>query len=75
MGKGRDDTFRGHGEDMGTALGESQEATSMEDTRRTGRIMHTRACLSVMTSTVNGTELGAQERRNSLFLRYVSEPP
>ena len=31
--------------------------------------------LSVIPSTVNGTELGAQEWRDSLFLRYGIDPP
>ena len=31
--------------------------------------------MTVPPSTVNGTELGAQECRDSLFLRYGLEPP
>ena len=33
------------------------------------------AWLTVLPSTVNGTELGAQEWRDALFLRYVLDPP
>ena len=40
-----------------------------------GRIQRTRAWLSVLPSTVNGTELGAQEWRYFLFLRYSINPP
>ena len=35
----------------------------------------TGAWLTVLPSTVNGTELGAQEWRGALFLRYGLEPP
>ena len=35
----------------------------------------TGAWLTVHTSTVNGTELGAQEWCDTLFLRYGLEPP
>ena len=35
----------------------------------------TGAWLTVQPSTVNGTELGAQEWRYALFLRYGLEPP
>ena len=34
----------------------------------------TEACLIVQPSTVNGTELGAQEWRNALFLWYDLDP-
>ena len=40
-----------------------------------GRILRTGLWLSVLPSTANGTELGAQEWRDSLFLRYGIEPP
>ena len=33
------------------------------------------AWLTVLPSTVNGTELGAQEWRDALFLRYGLDPP
>ena len=33
------------------------------------------AWLTVLPSTVKGTELGAQEWRDALFLRYGLEPP
>ena len=35
----------------------------------------TGAWLTVQPSTVNGTELGAQEWRDALFLQYSLEPP
>ena len=38
------------------------------------RIQRTGARLSVLPSTVNGTELGAQEWRDFLFLRYGIKP-
>ena len=40
--------------------------------RRTAK---TGAWLTVLPSTVNGTELGSQEWRDALFLRYGLEPP
>ena len=39
------------------------------------RAAKTGAWLTVLLSTVNGTELGAQEWRDALFLRYGLEPP
>ena len=43
--------------------------------RRMRREAKTGAWLTVMPSTVNGTELGAQEWRDALFLRYGLKPP
>ena len=43
--------------------------------RRLRRATKTGACLTVHPSTVNVTELGAQEWRDAFFLRYVLEPP
>ena len=43
--------------------------------RRMRRAAKTGAWLKVMLSTVNGTELGAQEWRDALFLRYGLDPP
>ena len=40
-----------------------------------GRIKWTGAWLSVLPSTVNGMELGAQEWRDPLFLCYSIDPP
>ena len=39
------------------------------------RAKKTGAWLTVQPSTVNGTELGAQEWRDAAFLRYGLEPP
>ena len=44
-------------------------------TRRLQRATKTGAWLTVQPSTVNGTELGAQELRDAIFLRYGLEPP
>ena len=44
-------------------------------TRRLRRATKTGAWLTVQPSTVNGTELGAQEWRDTAFLRYGLEPP
>ena len=44
-------------------------------TRRLRRGKKTGAWLTVQLSTVNGTELGAQEWRDALFLRYGLDPP
>ena len=47
----------------------------VEVTRRLRRATKTGARLTVQPSTVNGTELGAQEWRDAAFLRYGLEPP
>ena len=47
----------------------------VEVTCRLSRATKTRAWLTVQPSTVNGTELGAQEWRDSAFLCYGLEPP
>ena len=39
------------------------------------RAAKNRAWLTVLPSTVNGTELGSQEWRDALFLRYGLDPP
>ena len=39
------------------------------------RAAKTGAWLTVLPSTVNGTEMGSQEWRDALFLRYGLEPP
>ena len=39
------------------------------------RAAKTRSWITVLPSTVNGTELGAQEWRDAFFLRYGLEPP
>ena len=75
MGEGRDEIRREHSEDADMALGESQAATSTEESRRMVWIIQTGAWLSVLLSTVNGTGLGAQEFSDSLFVRYGIKPP
>ena len=47
-----------------TALGEAQAAAYKPDAQWLGRIQRTEVWLSVLPSTVNGTELGAQEWRD-----------
>ena len=49
--------------------------TPVEVTRWLRRATKTGAWLTVQPSTVNGTELGAQEWRGTAFLRYGLEPP
>ena len=44
-------------------------------TRRLRRATKTGAWMTVQPSTVNGTDLGAQEWRDAAFLRYGLEPP
>ena len=59
MEEGREEIQRRHTEAAEAALGEAWAYASMEDTQWTGRIQRTGAWLSVLLSTVNGTELGA----------------
>ena len=75
MGEGREEIERQHAEAAETSLGEAQAAASKLDARRLLRIQQTRAWLSVIPFTVNGMELGAQEWRDSLLLRYGIKPP
>ena len=75
MGEGREEIQRRHVEAADTALGEAQAATSKPDARRLGRIQQTGVWIFVLPSTVNWTELGAQEWRYSLFLIYGIDPP
>ena len=75
MGEGREEIQQGHAEYVETALGEARATTLKPDARRMGRIQRTGAWLSVIPSTVNGTELGVQEWRESLFLCYIINPP
>ena len=51
------------------------EGTPVLHTRRLQRATNTGAWLTVQPSTVNGTEMGAQEWRDALFLRYDLELP
>ena len=50
------------------ALGEAWEAMTIDDALHMVRIMRKGAWLSMIPSTVNGTDLGAQEWRDPLFL-------
>ena len=75
MGEIRDEILRRIAEDAEMALEESQASESTEDTRRMGKIMRTGVWMSVLPSTVNGTELGAQKWRYSLYQRYGIDTP
>ena len=75
MGEGRDKIRWQNAEATEMALGAAQDAASKAYTRRMGRITRMGLWLSVLPSTANGTELGAQEWRDSLFMRYGIEPP
>ena len=75
MGKGRDEIRRRHAESAKTAMRESRAAASTDESHRTRRIARMGAKLSVPPSTVNGTELGSQECRDYLLLRYGIKPP
>ena len=57
IGEGRYEIRQRHAEDVETALDEAQAAGSTEDAWRMGQITRTGAWLSVLSSTVNGTEL------------------
>ena len=57
MEEGKEDTQQRHTE---TSLGESQATASKKDSQRMGRINRMGAWLSVILSTFNGMELGAQ---------------
>ena len=60
---------------MEEALTTALEGVPVLHARRLRRVAKTGAWLTVQPSTVNGTELGAQEWRDALFLRYGLEPP
>ena len=51
------------------------EGAPVLQARRMRQAAKTGAWLTVLPSTVNGTELGAQEWRDALFLQYGLEPP
>ena len=57
------------------ALTAALQGAPVLQTRQMQRAEKTGACLTVLPSTVNGTELGAQEWCDALFLRYGLEPP
>ena len=56
------------------ALRVALEGAPVQQARRMRQAAKTGAWITVLTSTVNGTELGAQEWREALFLRYGLEP-
>ena len=57
------------------ALTAALEGTLVLHARRLQRATKTGAWLTLMPSTVNGTELVAEEWRDALFLRYGMDPP
>ena len=57
------------------SLAETLAGAPVQDAHRLRRVTKTGAWLTVKTSTVNGTELGAQEWQDSVFLRYGIDPP
>ena len=74
MGECRYKIRRRQSEAADTALGAARSTIYPADALRMGRITQMGVWLSVLPSTVNGTELGYHEWRDSLFLRYVIEP-
>ena len=75
MGEGKEEIRQWHTEAAEKALGESQAAASTKDSQQMIKIQRKGAWLSVLPSTVNVTELGAQKWRDSIFLRYGINPP
>ena len=73
MGKGREEIRRQHVEAAETTLGDAWATASKTDARLLERIQRTEAWLTVLPSTINETELGGHEWRDSLFLRYGIE--
>ena len=57
------------------ALSAALEGDLVLQARRLRQATKTEAWLNVQPSTVNGTDMGDQEWRNALFLRYRLEPP
>ena len=60
MGEGRKEIQRRHVEEAETALGEARDAAYKPEAQEMGRIQQIGALISVIPSTVNGTELGVQ---------------
>ena len=60
---------------MEEALKAPLEGSQVQHARRLRQATKTGAWLTVQPSKVNGTELGAQEWRDALFLLYVLDPP
>ena len=75
MGEGRENIRWRHGEEAENDLREAKATASKLDARRLRKIQQTGKWLLVLPSTVNGTELGAQEWRDSLFLSYGIKTP
>ena len=63
-----------HAETADTALGADRAAASTVDAHWMRRITRMWEWLSVLLYTINGIELGVQEWRDSLFLRYGIDP-
>ena len=60
---------------MEEALTAALEGDPVFHARRMQQAAKTGAWLTVLPSTVNRTELGAQEWRDAFFMRYGLEPP
>ena len=75
MGECRYEIFHWCDEDVETVLGKSQDVLSTEDAHQMEWIMRMGAFLSVISYTVNGTEFGVQEFRDSVFLHYDIDIP
>ena len=60
---------------METLLGDAWVVASTEGARQMGRITRTGSWMTVLPSTINGTELGVQEWRYFLFLCYSINTP
>ena len=75
MGEGREEIRQRHTEEAETSLGEAWAAALETDARRQGRIQQTGVWISVILSTIHGKELGAQEWRDTFFLRFIINPP
>ena len=75
MGEGREEIQKRHAEESETAPGETRATTSNPEARRLGRVQQTGAWLLVISSTINGTELGLQELIDYIFLCYGIDPP
>ena len=74
VGEGREEIQRRHAEEVETALEKSRAAPLNPDALRMERIQRAGAWLLVLPSTINGTELRAQEWKNYLFLCYGINP-
>ena len=57
------------------ALVETLVGVPVQGIRRLRRVMKTEVWMTVQPSTVNGTGMGAQEWRDTLFLQYGLDPP